>query len=265
VLWAGLLALNGVVASVAGRSVFRHFLRGDQPTVSASYLLLAAAGAFVSAKLPLGGSVALCLALWAVFAIGAVKVNRHVFWLVEERRSARIFGFFPILLLGTQFLVLFALGPARHVPLEWMGLGCALVAAVVLLTADAVAKVFQQRTGDLVRPLPRAIVAPMLVGLALCAAAICLRRPDLMPPSRPFAIAPTAAVVAAMLALVSRRTGKPAFVWAALIVATLAYNFSPVFFADLARAAVSQARRRYTKAGCLTRSTGSPICRCWRA
>lgn len=237
--WAVMLALNLALAAAAARDVFRHFLRGDQPTFLASYLLLCAAGAFVSAATGTGGAALVGLGLWATFAVGAVKVNRHVFWLVEEQRWPRIFGFFPILLLGAQFLTLYALGPAGHLPAQWMGLGCALVAAVVLTTADAVARVFQQRTGDLVRPLPWAIVGPLGVGMVLCAVALCLSAAGLAPPGRPYAVVPTAVVVAALLALVARRTGRPGFVWAALIVATVAYNFSPVFFATLARAAIA--------------------------
>lgn len=237
--WVVMLALNFALAGAAARDVFRHFLRGDQPTFLACYLLLCAAGAFVwSATGPFAAAL-VALGLWAAFAVGAIKVNRHVFWLVEENRWPRVFGFFPILLLGSQFLVLYALGPAGHLPEQWMGLGCGLVAAVVLATSDSVARVFQQRTGDLVRPLPLAIIAPLVLGLALCAAGLCLSAAGLVPPARPYAVVPTAVVVAALLALVARRTGRPGFVWAALVVATVAYNFSPVFFTTLARAAIS--------------------------
>ena len=246
-VWAGLFLLNLAVAAVAARDVFRHFLRGDQLTFLAAYLLLSAAGAFASsgsvpgsASTSEAGSVLVGLGLWAAFAVGAVKVNRHVFWLVEDRRLPRVFGFFPILLLGGQFLALFALGPAHHLPVQWMGLGLGLVAAVVLATADAVAGVFQLRTGDLVRPLPWAIVSPVLVGLVMCVAALCVAGTGLVPPGKPLAATPTAALVAVLLALVARRTRQSAFVWAALVVATLAYNFAPAFFADLARAAVAR-------------------------
>ena len=46
--------------------------------------------------------------LWAVFLIGSIKVNRHVFWLVEHHESPRILGFFPIMLLGGQFQPFFS-------------------------------------------------------------------------------------------------------------------------------------------------------------
>src|SRR5262245_46462838 len=38
-----------------------------------------------------------------------------------------------------------------------------------------------------------------------------------------------------MMAVVARRTGKQAFVWAMLAGVVLAYNFSPAFFAELVR------------------------------
>src|SRR5205823_2969934 len=103
-LAAGTLAF----AVMAARRVFRHFLRGTQPTFLASYLILAAAGG-VLPQLGTQASLAVGLGLWAVFAIGATKAARHVFWLTEEHRQPRIFGFFPILLLGGQFLTLFVL------------------------------------------------------------------------------------------------------------------------------------------------------------
>ena len=67
---------------------------------------------------------------------GSVKVNRHVFWLTEEHRAPRIFGFFPIMLLGAQFLMLFALHTASKISLDWIGFGCVLTAIPILLTAD---------------------------------------------------------------------------------------------------------------------------------
>ena len=57
-----------------------------------------------------------------------------------------------------------------------------LVALHVLATADAVAKVFQQRTGDLVRPLPWPISGPLALGLTLCAAGVILAGSGVLPP-----------------------------------------------------------------------------------
>lgn len=97
VVHTALLALTGIASWVAARQIFAHFLRGDQPTFTASYLALCLAGAVVP-DLPLAWSPGVALFLWAIFSIGTVKVNRHVFWLTEEQRLPRIFGFFPITL-----------------------------------------------------------------------------------------------------------------------------------------------------------------------
>ncbi len=218
----------------AARRIFSHFLRGSQPTFLASYLILCLAGAIAPA-LPTAWSPVVSLFLWSVFAIGTIKVNRYVFWLTEEHRLPRIFGFFPIALLGTQFLSLFAVNFAGHLQLQWLGLASVLIAFPVLLTADTVARVFQQRTGDLVRPLPWSIMLPMLIGLALCATGICLAFTG-MP--RPFALVPTAAIAAVIMAATAHRTQNSAFIWAMFGGILLAYNFAPVFFLELARRAI---------------------------
>lgn len=172
-----------------------------------------------------------------------MKVNRHVFWLTEEQRKPRIFGFFPVLLLGSQFLLVFGLNFAGSIPSDWFGLACALVAIPVLLTADAVAYVFQQRTGDLVRPIPWPIMLPIVVGVMLCATGVALAGAGLLN-GVPYAVVPTAALAAILMALVARRTGHAAFVWAMLGCMTLAYNFSPVFFQELVIAARDRAQVR---------------------
>src|SRR5436190_6563968 len=105
----GLLALLGVTSAfslLAARRIFRHFLRGSQPTFVACYCLLAMAGAIVPV-LPTGLAPVVALVLWSVFAVGAVKVNRHVFWLTEEHRVARICGFAPVVMLGGMSVAVF--------------------------------------------------------------------------------------------------------------------------------------------------------------
>src|SRR5579871_1337735 len=89
-----LLALSSGGSWVLVRRVFRHFLRGDQPTFVACYLILSVAGAIVP-NLPEAWSPFVAFLLWGVFTIGAIKVNRHVFWMTEEQQMPRIFGFFP--------------------------------------------------------------------------------------------------------------------------------------------------------------------------
>lgn len=235
-LWVdvSLAAVAGAFALAAARRVFLHFLRGVQPTFLACYWILAAAGAALPI-LPPQVMPLIGLLLWAVFAIGATKVARHVFWLTEEHRQPRIFGFFPIALLGGQFLTLFLLHVAPQIEWPWFGVGCVLVAVPVLTTADAIARVFQMRTGDLVRPLPWALMMPLCVGLALVATGICLTAPGLIPPNLPHAMWFAAAIATGLLMLVARRTGKQAFVWAALVALTMTYQSTPAFFIEVVK------------------------------
>ena len=230
----GLLLLNTIVAGYASWKTFAHFLLGHQITFVLCYLASSIAGAVAPCFREVGDpSTWLCsFALWAVFTVGVVKVNRHVFWLTEEHRKPRIFGFFPILLLGAQFLLVFGGNFAKSIPHDWFGFACVLVAIPVLLTADAVARVFQDRTGNLVRPIPWPIMLPMVIGLILCAAGIALAGSGLLT-RVPYAVVPTATLTAILMAVVGRRTNRVAFVWAMLGCITLAYNFSPVFFQEL--------------------------------
>lgn len=235
----GLLALTVVFTFPAARAIFEHFLRGPQPTFLFTYAALSLAGAVVPI-VPTAWSPGVSLVLWALFAAGAVKVNRHVFWLTEEQRAPRIAAFLPIALLGTQFLGLFALYGARHLALPWLGFGCVLAAIPMLLTSDAVARVHQQRVGDFVRPLWWSIVAPLVLGLILCAAGVTLACLGLAPPNRPYALVPTAALTAALLGLVAYRTQKRAFVWAMLAAVWMTYQFAPVFFVETVKALAAQ-------------------------
>ena len=233
----GLLGLNCAFALFAARRVFGDFLRSNQSTFLASYLLLSLAGALAPTIATLGcvASTWASLFLWLVFLVGACKVNRHVFWLTEHHDAPRICGFLPILLLGMQFLGLFVANFSAQIPVPWMGLGLVLVAIPVLLTADSVAQVFQQRTGGLVRPLPWTVAAPLACGTILCAAGLTLALTQLLsPPHSPYALVPTAALSAIVMAVVARRTGQRGFVWAMLTAILLAYNFSPVFFKEIA-------------------------------
>ncbi|MBC8351358.1 MAG: hypothetical protein H8E66_05195 [Planctomycetes bacterium] len=229
----GLLLVNTIVAAYASRRIFAHFLQGHQVTFVMSYLALSLAGAVapllseVSDVWSWFGSAA----LWCMFTAGVVKVNRHVFWLTEEHRKPRIIAFFPILLLGGQFLLVFGLNFAEAIPHDWFGLACVLVAIPVLLTADAVADVFQQRTGNLVRPIPWPIMLPIVSGVLLCAVGVLLALSGLVT-SVPYAVVPTAALAAILMTVVAKRTNQAAFVWAMLGCSTLAYNFSPAFFQE---------------------------------
>lgn len=226
---ATLLGLNLVWSAVASWRIFGHFLRRPQPTFFISYLVLCVAGAVVPG-LPASWGLGLSLFLWSVFAIGTIKVNRHVFWLTEEQRLPRIFGFFPVLLLGTQFAAVFLLGIAGHVTTAWLGLLCTLVSLPVMLTADAVARVFEQRTGALVRPIPWSISGPLAIGTMLGGAGVVLALTGW--PANP-AIVPTAVIAAVAMGIVAHRTQKGAFVWAMVLCIIIAYQTSPVFFKEL--------------------------------
>jgi hypothetical protein len=237
--WVVLFAANLAFAWPAARSVFSHFLRSEQPTFLASYITLAAAGA-LAPLLPGGLAPWAALALWGVFTAGAVKASRRVFWLGEEHRLPRIFGFFPIGLLGAQYLAIFLLHFRERIEPQWIGLGCALVAIPVLLTAHAVLRVFESRTGGIVRPLPPSVLLPLGAGILLSTAGLCLASVNLFAPERDaLALVPAAAIVAGLMGLTARRTSKTAFVWAMLAAITIAYNSSPVFFRDLAASVVS--------------------------
>lgn len=235
-----LVGLNLVLSSIAAHRIFVHFLRRPQWTFEFCYLALSVAAAILPAALsilPAAGAYGIVGGLWLLFTVGTIKVNRHLFWLNEEERRPRVFGFFPILLLGAQFFGLFTLFFSSSIPLQWWGLGCALVAVPVLLTGDTVAKVFQQRTGDLVRPLPMSVIVPLVVGLILCAVGLGLSATGI---PRPYAIVPTAALVAIVMGMVARRTRYPAFAWAGIACLLIAYQFSPLFFLEAAKAVVQQ-------------------------
>ena len=235
-----LLGINLLWSSFAAHRIFRHFLREVQPTFLVSYLMLCVAGAVVPG-LPTAWAPVLTLFLWAVFTAGTIKVNRHVFWLTEEHRLPRIFGFFPILLLGAQFAIVLAFGLASHLTVAWLGLLCTLIALPILLTADTVARVFEQRTGGLVRPIPWNISGPLLLGTTACVAGVVLTMTG-FPASG--AVVPTSAIAAVMMAIVARRTQKSAFVWGMVICAMISYQTSPVFFKEVALQIREQAAAR---------------------
>ena len=240
----GLLIPNILLALGAARRIFAHFLKGTQPTFLVSYLLLGLAGAFAPAVAAMGSvaAVVMSLAMWAVFLAGSVKVNRHVFWLTEEHNAPRVCGFLPVLLLGGQFLGVFAANFVGAFSTAWLGFGLVLVAIPVLLAADAVASVFQQRTGNLVRPFPWPVALPLTLGTFLCAAGVVLACTQMFVlPHLPYALVPTAALAAVVMTIVARRTEQKFFVWLALAGVLVAYNFSPVFFIEVARQVVGMA------------------------
>lgn len=216
----------------AATRIFDHQLRGRQTTFVAAYVILSIAGALPKITLPLL-SFSVSLVLWFVMSAGMIKVTRHIFWLTEENRWPRIFAFFPSLLLGAMFLILMVTRTAVGVSIEWIGFGCVLVSATILMNARTVADVFRQRTGDLVRPLPWSIVLPVLVGLVWMVAGLGLAFAGF---PRTFALVPTCALATAMLIVAARETNHRGFVWAALIAGLMTYQFSPTLFLETAMA-----------------------------
>ena len=216
----------------AATRIFDHQLRGRQTTFVAAYVILSIAGALPKITHPLL-SFSVSLVLWFVMSAGMIKVTRHIFWLTEENRWPRIFAFFPSLLLGALFLILMVTRTAVGVSIEWIGFGCVLVSASILMNARTVAEVFRQRTGDLVRPLPWSIVLPVLVGLIWLVAGLGLAFAGF---PRTFALVPTCALATAMLIVAARETNHRGFVWAALIAGLMTYQFSPTLFRETAMA-----------------------------
>lgn len=225
-----LMAPAAALAWFASNRIFDFLLAGRQTTFVISYQLLCVAGIIPQAASPLL-AMALMPALWLVFTLGVIKVNRHTFWLAEEQRVAPIFGFFAIALLGLQFLTLVGIKCLPAIPTEWLGFGCVLVAVTVLATARSVAEVFRQRTGDLVRPYPWRIVSPVFAGLVLTSTGVTLSLSG-FPDSA--ALIPATALAAVLMAWTGRDTKQSGFVWMSLLFATMAYQFTPTLFKELA-------------------------------
>ncbi len=131
----------------AASKIFDHLWRRRQTTYLGSYVSLSIAGAMPRLESPWIAAT-VTLVLWAIATIGTIKINRHVFWLMEENRQPRVFGFFPIALLGLQFTTLVITKTSHSMPIEWMGFGLVLVAATILLTTRAVAEVIASEPGE---------------------------------------------------------------------------------------------------------------------
>jgi len=225
----------------AADRIFNHWLQGRQLTFLAAYMLMCLAGA-----LPVVNQTWLAIlfscGFWLVMTLGVLKVNRHVFWLTEEHRWPRVYGFTPIAILGTQLIALTITKTIGAVPMQWLGLGLVMVAATILMTSRTIAGVFRQRTGDLIRPLPMALIVPLFAGLLLIAAGVLLSFHGFhFIGTSTVAIVPTALVAAGLLLLVAKDTRHQSFVWAGLILLTIGYQSSPILFADLVQTLKSTA------------------------
>lgn len=242
-LQAALLILpTAALTWFISKRVFEHLLRGHQRTFHLSYCLLCVAGAMPAVHRMVGIdsgwapwlAAAISAGLWLVMTLGVVKVNRHVFWMTEEHRLPRIFGFLPIALLGGQFLILLATRTAWSINVEWLGFGCVMLATTIFATGRSVAQVFKLRTGDLVRPLPWPIVLPIFVGLATLALGVGLSFSgfSISGPTT-YAVVPTAMVAAMVVMWAGNETRHAGFVWCGLILIAVAYQCAPTLVADL--------------------------------
>lgn len=225
----------------AADRIFKHWLQGRQTTFLAAYMLLCLAGAMPVVNQTWLAVLFSC-GFWVVVTLGVLKVNRHLFWLAEEHRWPRIFGFFPIALLGTQLIVLLATKTIGAVPMHWLGLGVVMLAATILMTTRTIANVFRQRTGDLVRPLPMSLIAPLFTGVLLIAAGVLLSFHGFhFIGSSTRAVVPTALVAAALFGVIANDTRHRAFVWASLLLITIAYQSSPTLVGELVQSLKSTA------------------------
>ena len=225
-----LLAGNGVFSFFAAKRIFDHLLRKPQITFLVCYLLLSFSGA-VLPLLPSSQALASASLCWLVFAVGAIKINRHAFWLAAEHRAPRIFGFFPIILLAVQFLTLFAVVLAPNVPLEWVGLGMVLTALPILQASDALASVVQSRGSESSVKQPASVIIALFGGTALVMSGVFVAAYGF---PNTIAIVPAAILAAVVMGLAGRRTRRHEFVWMLLLFVLTAYQCSPVFFKQVA-------------------------------
>ncbi len=225
----------------AADRIFKHWLRGRQLTFLAAYMLLSLAGALPVIQQTWLAVLFSC-GFWLVMTLGVLKVNRHVFWLTEEQRWPRIYGFAPIAILSAQLIALLAIKTIGALPTHWLGLGFAMLAATILLTTRTIANVFRQRTGDLVRPLPMSLMVPLFTGLLLIATGVLFSFHGFhFAGETTRAVVPTAFVSAILLLVVAKDTRHQAFVWAGLILITIAYQSTPTLFGELVQSLKSAA------------------------
>ena len=246
---AGIVQIAGLMVPAIGLTVFaasrilKGWLHNSQIAFLVSYVVLCLAGTMPAITTGWLAAI-ITAALWLTMTIGVVKVNRHVFWLTEEHRLPRVCGFLPIGLLALQFGILVAFKTVHGLPVEWFGLICVLVASTVLMTARTVANVFIQRTGNLVRPLPWNIVLPIFVGLVLVAIGVCLSfyRFSYVGQTT-YAAVPTAGLAAYLMMVAAKDTRHRGFVWAALLLMTVAYQCTPTLateFISLVKAVAAE-------------------------
>lgn len=222
-----------VLCWYAASRIFDYLWGGRQTTFLVSYVALCAAGALPRFEHP-GLAALVTLACWLIATVGTIKINRHVFWITEEHRYPRAFGFLPIALLGTLFLVLVGTKTALALPVEWLGFGLVLMAATILITTRTVADVVRQRSGGLLKTLPFNVMVPLLVGTALALLGVLVSFHGFSYGAvSTLAVVPTALVAAYLMLQTGWDTKKPTFVWIGLILIAIGYQCAPTLVSGL--------------------------------
>ncbi len=217
----------------AGSKIFEHLWRRRPTTYLGSYVLLCIAGAMPRLESPWIAAT-VTLVLWAIATIGTIKINRHVFWLMEENRQPRVFGFLPIALLGLQFTTLVITKTSHSMPIEWMGFGLVLVAATILLTTRAVAEVYRQRTGGVIKTLPLHLIVPLIVGVAVTLFGVIVSFNGFTYGiGTTYAVVPTSFLASFLMLRTAQDTKKQAFVWLSLVLLLVGYQCTPTLISGL--------------------------------
>lgn len=231
-----LLAIGMIFATYVSDRIFRGFLLERQPTFQAAYLLLSLAGAMPVIE---QGALLVAAAIWLIGTLGIIKINRHVFWLVEQHRKPLVLGHLPILLIGTQMVVIFATKLNWLHQLEWLGLGLVLCSIPIVLTARTVAHVYKARTGGLLTTFPLDVAVPLFIGLVMAAAGVVLSFTGfhLIGPTT-IAAVPTCTIAAILAWLAARDTSNSKFTWVSIVLMLVAYQASPTLVSSFAKQAI---------------------------
>ena len=232
-----LLAVGSVFAAWVSDRIFKSFLLERQVTFQVVYLALAIAGAMPTFQ---SGSLLVASILWLVGTVGIIKINRHVFWLVEQHRKPLVLGFLPILLIGAQMIVLFATKLNWLHQLEWLGLGLVLCSVPIVTTARTVAQVYKSRTGGLLETIPLDVAISVLVGLVMAASGVVLSFTGFRWTGQTtFAAVPTCIVAASLAWFAARDTKNVGFTWVAIVLMLVAYQATPTLVSSFAKQAIS--------------------------
>lgn len=220
-----LLLMHAGIASIAAVDICRRLMGRWQPTFIASYLLLSFAGVAIP-YIPSGLEFMTLVGLWSVMSLGSIKINRHVFWMTEEHRAPRIVGFLPILLLGAEFAGL-ATFLVPTITISWFGPIVVLIAVPIYFTAESLLKVFQQRTGGLVHPLPISIILPIFLSTVFALSGIILSATTIADLTQRVPFLLSTALASGIFISIGLRFRQSMFVYASLISIIFAYAFIP--------------------------------------